>query len=963
MVGKMLSHYQLVEKIGEGGMGVVWKAEDTVLGRTVAIKVLPADVALDAERRQLFLNEARLAASLSHAHIVQVHDLGREGDLDFIVMEFVEGQPLSRLLHGHALPPEKVASLGLQIAEGLSRAHHKKLLHRDLKPGNVLVTPEGEVKIVDFGLATLFAGLESTLASSTVPLADAAGSGQKTGSIVGTLPYMSPEQVRGEKPDARSDIFSFGTVLYEMTTGRRPFNGNTPAEVAQEILRSQPTPAHELAPKVPLDLLRIIEKALARKPEDRYQILDDAAVDLRRLMKEIESGSWPSFADMQRPPKPKKRHPWLRVAFPMAVLLAAAGAWIARDRWTQGHRQQAASGTSVDRKTPRWILVADFETPGVDSTLVDAVRELVVASLEQSHFVVPIPRSQLQRGLEITGKPPRTRVVGEEARELAYRVTGARGVYVAGRVAQVLQGHSVALQLIRTEDGQVLVSKSGVAENEELLIPTVDRLCRDLRSEIGERKRDLPGSMQAWSMTPSFEALRLAVQAGELHGRLDWAGSNRLLRRALVLDPDFATAWASMFYNYQNMGMLDSAQTALNEALRRPTRLTELQRMRLECWLAYNVQCDYAEALKLADLGSSHFPDDPGLQQSRAFALGGMGRYEEAYDAYVREAELMPFGPSQTNLSNQCEYLMVLGRYEEARQVAKGLVGGRRQLVELTLRLSSSNWAGAESLATGLQDDPTANPRDRFIAQVALASLPVIRGAAATSARALEELPDQAFNPAWAYIPCLARLHLWIASARGVERPTCESCTDTTTAGLIVQGIRAAALGDLMTARRHLTTIKARPTPDGRHYAVEIRLLEGWIAAIDGDWDRVIRLLEPSITQGQTPLLTGRFPVRWLVAEAEERLGRLEAAAATYDQVLSPLRSNVRWIGQEECARAIYWPFAHQRLVIIYAKLGKAEEARQHWSILERTFTQPDSELVPLVEQARKAIEGLKSAS
>src|SRR5512145_2482403 len=160
--GQMLSHYRLVEKIGEGGMGVVWKADDTVLSRTVAIKVLPSDLALDEERRRMFLDEARLAASVSHAHIVQVYELGREGDLDFIVMEYLEGQPLSKLLHGRPLAPEKVADWGLQVAEGLARAHRKGLIHRDLKPANILVTPEGEVKIVDFGLATLFSQWETT---------------------------------------------------------------------------------------------------------------------------------------------------------------------------------------------------------------------------------------------------------------------------------------------------------------------------------------------------------------------------------------------------------------------------------------------------------------------------------------------------------------------------------------------------------------------------------------------------------------------------------------------------------------------------------------------------------------------------------------------------------------------------------------------------------------------------------
>jgi eukaryotic-like serine/threonine-protein kinase len=963
MMGKMLSHYRLVEKIGEGGMGVVWRAEDTVLGRTVAIKVLPADVALDEERRQLFLNEARLAASLSHAHIVQVHDLGREGDLDFIVMEYVEGQPLDRLLRGHALPPEKVASLGLQIAEGLSRAHHKQLLHRDLKPANVLVTPEGEVKIVDFGLATLFEGLESTLTASTVPLTDAMASNDRPMAVVGTLPYMSPEQVRGEKLDARSDIFSFGTVLYEMTTGRRPFQGNTAAEIAQAILGGQPTPVQDLTPKVPLDLLRIIEKTLARKPEDRYQHMEDVTVDLRRLVKEIESGTWPSYADTQHPVVPKVSRRWLRIAIPVLVLLAAAGAWTARERWGPGRGQPVTSAAPIHGGTPNYILVAEFEAPGVDSSLAEAVRDLVITALQQSNLVTPISRLQLQQGLELAGKPPGTRVAGEVARELAYRATAGRGTYVEGRMHRVLSGHSIVLDVIKAEDGHVLISESGVADNEELLIPTVDRLCKELRKGLGERNEEVRTGQLTEIMTPSFEAYRLYFQANRLQAGLAGTPTMRILRQALVLDPDFASAWSMRGTEYSNGGFPDSARIMWDEALRRPERMTEVSRLGLKCTMVLFVQHDPAEALRLTDLGISQFPQSVRFHRTRTLTLMGLGRFEEANDECVRVAHLLPFGPTQVDLGNQFECLIPLGRYAEARQVATGLEGSRKQRAELTLRLACATWASAESLATDVEMDPAAGVTDRFMAQVAGASLPVIRGEIDTSARALDGLLDSTPNPFWAYTLCLARLHLWVASGKTGERPDRAACIDTTTAGLIVGGIRAAALGDVAIARRTLTTIETRSTPDRRQYAVETNLLEAWIAASEGEWDRVVRLLEPSTMRGQGPDLTGRLPIRWLAADAEEKLGHLDAAASGFEQVLSPLRVASHWMGQEECVRAIYWPFAHQRLVLLYARLGRADLAEQHWKILQESFTHPDPCLAPLVEQARKAIQKLKIAS
>lgn len=331
--GSALSHYKLIEKIGEGSMGIVWKAEDTVLNRTVAIKVLPPDVSRDESRRLMFLNEARLASQVSNAHIVQVHEFGGEGDLDFIVMEYVAGKPLSQILHGRPLPPDKVAAIGFQVARAISCAHRKGLLHRDLKPSNVLVTAEGDVKVADFGLATLFEprrlmpgseeptwsiGHESRRLSAVRP---------SHGRLVGTIPYMSPEQARGEALDGRSDIFSLGVVLYEMTTGRRPFAGATKSELLQDTQKAMPTPVHELVPKVPLELDRIVQKALARKLGDRYQTMDDFAVDLKQLGRDLDSGSAPSYDTTKATRVPGRRR-WMRIGMMaglVAVLLTVAG--------------------------------------------------------------------------------------------------------------------------------------------------------------------------------------------------------------------------------------------------------------------------------------------------------------------------------------------------------------------------------------------------------------------------------------------------------------------------------------------------------------------------------------------------------------------------------------------------------------------------------------------------------------
>ena len=299
---RSLSHYRLLEQIGKGGMGVVWKAHDTVLDRIVAIKVLPASTFEFEGSDDRLLVEARRASSLNDPHIAQIHDFGRVGAVDFIVMEYVDGDPLNRQIRGHAMPPTRIARLGLQIAGALAHAHRKQLIHRDLKPGNVILTGKDDVKIVDFGLAALYERQQSSLASDepTQSLESDSVRPSEPRSIAGTLPYMSPEQVRGRELDSRTDIFSLGVMLYELSTGVRPFVGATSQELLERIDRAEHRPPQDLEPGLPLELVRIIEKALARRRGDRYQTMDDLAVDLKRLSRELDDGSSLSYADVAR---------------------------------------------------------------------------------------------------------------------------------------------------------------------------------------------------------------------------------------------------------------------------------------------------------------------------------------------------------------------------------------------------------------------------------------------------------------------------------------------------------------------------------------------------------------------------------------------------------------------------------------------------------------------------------------
>ena len=280
MPGHMLAQYRVEAKLGEGGMGAVYRAYDTKLHRQVALKVLPPERLSDPESRQRLLREARAASALNHPNIVTVHEIGSDG-LDFIVMELVEGRPLAQAIQGKGLSLERALDYAISIAEALAMAHAAGLVHRDVKPGNIMVTPDGRIKLMDFGLARRVRLAESETASLTVE-----------GGIAGTPFYMSPEQARGLKVDARSDIFSLGVVLYEMIAGRRPFEGDTPSQAMLGILEKPPTPLARYVPEIPEELQRIVGKALEKDPEERYQVVKDLELDLEAP--EAEAGSTPT---------------------------------------------------------------------------------------------------------------------------------------------------------------------------------------------------------------------------------------------------------------------------------------------------------------------------------------------------------------------------------------------------------------------------------------------------------------------------------------------------------------------------------------------------------------------------------------------------------------------------------------------------------------------------------------------
>jgi len=694
MIGKEIAHYRITARLGDGGMGVVYKAEDSRLGRNVALKFLPDDLARDPNALERFTREARAASALDHPNICTIYEIGEADGITFIAMQFLEGATLKQIIGTQPMSLDQILDIGTQIADALDAAHAKGIIHRDIKPANIFVDTRNRVKLLDFGLSKQTgADRSATVTSNATVVSDATvvndtdANLTSPGTAVGTVAYMSPEQALGKPLDLRTDLFSFGVVLYQMSTGAAPFPGQTTAAIFDSILHRAPAASVRLNPDLPDGLERIIDKLLEKDPEMRYQSAADVRSDLKRLRRETDSSRMVLAASDDGAGSGRSVGAGGVAVSSQSRVIGAAGSGSARvasgsagvAQFESNQSSSSGSGATGASLLERmgwklWapvtvvvigaisiggymyahrspmlaekdsVVIADFTNTTGDSVFDGTLRQGLSVQLEQSPYLNILSDAQIAQTMSLMGHPPMERLTDDMARQVCVRSNSH--ATIEGSISQIGSQFSLIVKAVNCSTGATLTSVEATAQDKNHVLSALNDLSSNIRGKLGEslrsvRKYDAPLEM---ATTTSLDALKSYSMGREaLVQRADNTAAITLFERAVALDPNFAMAYASLGTVYSNASKNDLSRESIKKAYELKDRVSDREKFYITSHYEHFYTGNFEKAISIYELWRQTYPADSGpILLNLGVLYQQLGQLEKAKDTYLEAAKAQP---------------------------------------------------------------------------------------------------------------------------------------------------------------------------------------------------------------------------------------------------------------------------------------------------------------------------------